>query len=98
MKNSLQEKLANISKAKQASETTTAAPKSVIQEAKMRRRIGRPTYKSEGTEYARIFADIPEVLKDRMTVALVQKFKGQFGTMSELINASIEDFLTKNGA
>lgn len=97
MKNSLQEKLASISKAKQSA-SAPAAPKSVIQEAKMKRRIGRPTFKSEGTEYARIFADIPAALKDRMTVALVQKFKGQFGTMSELINASIEDFLTRNGA
>jgi hypothetical protein len=97
MKNSLQEKLANISKAKQTVSTGTPAPKPVIQEAKMRKRIGRPTFKAEGTEYARIFADIPETLKDRMSVALVQKFKGKYSTMSELINAAIDDFLTKNG-
>ncbi len=96
MKNSLQEKLANISKAKQSA--AAPVPKPVIQEAKIKKRIGRPTFKSEGTEYARIFADIPSSLKDRMAVALVQKFKGQYGTMSELINASIEDFLTRNGA
>lgn len=91
MKN-LQDKLASINKAK---ENTPALAKPVIQEAVVKKRIGRPTYKNDKVTYARIFADIPTELKDRMTVALVQKYKGQFGTMSELVNAAIESYLNK---
>jgi predicted Zn-dependent protease len=90
MKN-LQDKLANINKAKE--NTAAPAAKPVIQEAVVKKRVGRPTYKNDTVKYARIFADIPEELKDRMTVAMVQRFKGRFGTMSELINASIEAYL-----
>lgn len=93
---SLQDKLANINKAKET--TTPSVSKPIIQEAVIRKRIGRPTFKNDTVKYARIFADVPEPLKDRMTVALVQKFKGQFGTMSELINAAIEDYLNKHSA
>jgi hypothetical protein len=46
-------------------------------------------------EYSRIFADIPTELKDRMTVALIQKYKGQFSTMSELVNAAIVAYLER---
>ena len=91
MKN-LQDKLANINKAK---ENTPSVAKPIIQEAVVKKRIGRPTYKNETVTYARIFADIPTELKDRMTIALVQKYKGQFGTMSELVNAAIEAYLEK---
>ena len=93
MKN-LQDKLANINKAKE--NTSTPSVKPMIQEAIVKKRVGRPTFKSDTVKYVRIFSDIPEPLKDRMTVALVQQFKGQFGTMSELINAALEEYLRKN--
>ena len=80
MKN-LQDKLANINRAK---ESTPSVSKPVIQEAVVKKRIGRPTYKNDAVTYARIFADVPTELKDRMVVALVQEYKGQFSTMSEL--------------
>lgn len=92
MKN-LQDKLANINKAKES--TSTPSVKPVIQEAIVKKRVGRPTFKNESEKYVRIFSDIPESLKDRMTVAMVQQFKGRFGTMSELINAALEEFLSK---
>ncbi len=91
MKN-LQDKLANINKAR---ENTPAVSKPIIQEVVVKKRIGRPTYKSEAVEYSRIFADIPTELKDRMTVALIQKYKGQFSTMSELVNAAIVAYLER---
>jgi hypothetical protein len=91
MKN-LQDKLANINKAKV---NTPSVSKPIIQEVVVKKRIGRPTFKSEEIEYSRIFADIPTELKDRMTVALVQKYKGQFSTMSELVNAAIAAYLDK---
>jgi hypothetical protein len=93
MKN-LQDKLANINKAKESANTPSVKP--VIQEAVVKKRVGRPTFKTETVKYVRIFSDIPEPLKDRMTVALVQQFKGRFSTMSELINAALEDYLEKN--
>ncbi len=93
MKN-LQDKLANINKAKE--NTNTPSVKPMIQEAVVRKRVGRPTFKNDNVKYVRIFSDIPEPLKDRMTVALVQQFKGRFGTMSELINAALEEYLEKN--
>ena len=91
MKN-LQDKLANINKAK---ENTLPVAKPVLQEVVVKKRIGRPTYKNEAVTYARIFADIPTELKDRMTIALVQKYKGQFSTMSELVNAALAVYLEK---
>ena len=91
MKN-LQDKLANINKAKV---NTPSVSKPIIQEVVVKKRIGRPTFKSEEIEYSRIFADIPTELKDRMTVALIQKYKGQFSTMSELVNAAIAAYLDK---
>jgi hypothetical protein len=91
MKN-LQDKLANINKAR---ENTPSVTKPVIQEVVVKKRIGRPTYKSKAVEYSRIFADIPTELKDRMTVALIQKYKGQFSTMSELVNAAIVAYLER---
>ena len=93
MKN-LQDKLANINKAKENTSTPSVMP--MIQEAIVKKRVGRPTFKNDSVKYVRIFSDIPEPLKDRMTVALVQQFKGQFSTMSELINAALEDYLAKN--
>lgn len=93
MKN-LQDKLANINKAKESANTPSVKP--IIQEAVVRKRVGRPTFKNETVKYVRIFSDIPEPLKDRMTVAFVQQFKGRFSTMSELINAALEDYLEKN--
>jgi hypothetical protein len=92
MKN-LQDRLANINKAKDSS--TPSVSKPIIQEAVTKKRIGRPTFKNSDVHYARIFADIPETLKDRMTVALVTQYKGKFSTMSELINAAIETYLEK---
>lgn len=89
---SLQDKLANINKAK---ESTPSVPKPVIQEAVVKKKIGRPTYKNDTVAYSRIFADIPTELKDKMTIALIQKYKGQYSTMSELINAAIEKFLSE---
>jgi hypothetical protein len=89
MKN-LQDKLANINKAK---ENVPTVQKQVIQEAITKKRIGRPTFKEDSIKYARVFTDIPEELKDRMTVALIQKFKGKFSTMSELVNAAILEYL-----
>jgi hypothetical protein len=91
MKN-LQDKLANINRAK---ESTPSVSKPVIQEAVVKKRIGRPTYKNDAVTYARIFADVPTELKDRMVVALVQDYKGQFSTMSELVNAAIVAYLSK---
>ena len=93
MKN-LQDKLANINRAKE--NTSTPSVKPIIQEAIVKKRVGRPTFKNDTEKYVRIFSDIPESLKDRLTVAMVQEFKGRFGTMSELINAALEAFLTKN--
>lgn len=96
MKSSLQDRLGKINKSKeQASEVM---PKPVIQEAVVKRRTGRPTFKAEGVAYARIFADIPEEMKDRMALALVKNFKGRFSTMSELINAALEEFLAKHNS
>jgi hypothetical protein len=92
MKN-LQDKLANINKAK---ENVPMVQKQVIQEAITKKRIGRPTFKEDSIKYARVFTDIPEELKDRMTVALIQKFKGKFSTMSELVNAAILEYLDKH--
>jgi hypothetical protein len=92
MKN-LQDKLANINKAK---ENVPTVQKQVIQEAVTKKRIGRPTFKEDSVKYARVFTDIPEELKDRMTVALIQKFKGKFSTMSELVNAAILEYLDRH--
>jgi hypothetical protein len=92
MKN-LQDKLANINKAK---ENVPTVQKQVIQEVITKKRIGRPTFKEDSIKYARVFTDIPEELKDRMTVALIQKFKGKFSTMSELVNAAILEYLDKH--
>jgi hypothetical protein len=92
MKN-LQDKLANINKAK---ENVPMVQKQVIQEAVTKKRIGRPTFKEDSVKYARVFTDIPEELKDRMTVALIQKFKGKFSTMSELVNAAILEYLDRH--
>jgi hypothetical protein len=92
MKN-LQDKLANINKAK---ENVPTVQKQVIQEAVTKKRIGRPTFKEDSIKYARVFTDIPEELKDRMTVALIQKFKGKFSTMSELVNAAILEYLDRH--
>lgn len=93
MKN-LQDKLANINKAKENALVSSVKP--IIQEAIVKKRVGRPTFKNETVKYVRIFSDIPEPLKDRMTVALVQQFKGQFSTMSELINVALEEYLEKH--
>lgn len=93
MKNSLQDRLGKISQSKEQS--AQAVPKPVIQEAVVKRRTGRPTFKTEGVAYTRIFADIPDTLKDKMTLALVKNFKGRFSTMSELVNAALEDYLAK---
>lgn len=92
MKN-LQDKLANINKAK---ENVPTVQKQVIQEAVTKKRIGRPTFKEDSIKYARVFTDIPEELKDRMTVALIQKFKGKFSTMSELVNTAILEYLDRH--
>lgn len=94
MKN-LQDKLANINKAKESA-TIVSAIKPIIQEAVVKKKVGRPTYKEDAVKYVRIFSDIPEPLKDRMTIALIQNFKGRFSTMSELINEAIEAFLDEN--
>ena len=88
MKN-LQDKLANINKAKV---NTPSVSKPIIQEVVVKKRIGRPTFKSEEIEYSRIFADIPTELKDRMTVALIQKYKGQF-----MIEGKLSDKIIKGG-
>ncbi len=93
MKTSLQDRLGQISKSKE--QAPPAMPKVVIQEAVVKRRTGRPTFKSEGVAYARIFADIPETLKDKMSLALVKHFKGRYSTMSELINAALDEYLAK---
>ncbi len=94
MKNSLQDRLGQIGKSKEQA-AQSAASKPVIQEAVIKRRTGRPTFKTEGVAYTRIFADIPDDLKDKMSLALVKHFKGKFSTMSELVNAALEDYLAK---
>jgi len=53
----LSDRLNNINKNKN-NKVNVVSPKPVIQEAKVPKKQGRPTYKKEGVKYERIFTDI----------------------------------------
>ncbi len=88
----LSDRLSNINKSKKV---RTPIPKPVIQEAKIPKKQGRPTYKKAGVKYERIFADIPEDLKVQLDVIKVTKFRAECKTQSELINKALEEFVAK---
>lgn len=89
----LKSKLGAINKIK---EQTKASPKPVIQEAKAKRKVGRPTWRVEGVDYAKVYTHIPEDYKDKIKIALVTTFKGRFSTQDEVINQALTEFLQKH--
>ncbi len=94
-KNSAKSKLGAIARKKEAKKVV--APKPVIQEAKQPRKVGRPTFKQEGTNYVRVYTQIPEVYRDKIKISLITHFKGTYKTQDEVINQAITDFLEKHG-
>jgi len=92
-KNGLSDRLKKVT---QKTETKPITPKPVIQEAKVKKKQGRPTFKEAGVKYERIFADIPEQLKTDLEVLRITKFRQKYKTQSELINKALEEFVRKN--
>lgn len=79
-------------------EIAQSIPKPVIQEVKVKKKQGRPTYKISGVNYERIFADIPEELKASLEVLRVTKFRQECKTQSELITRALEEFVRNNAS
>ncbi len=89
----LKSKLGAINKLKQQTRPTTTPV--VIQEAKPRKKVGRPTWRKEGVQYAKVYTHIPEEYKDLIKVSLVTKFKGVYSTQDEILNQALREFLLK---
>ena len=89
----LKSKLGAINKIKQQ-KAPTSAP--IIQEARPKKKVGRPTWRKEGVQYAKVYTHIPEEYKDAIKVSLVTKFKGVYSTQDEVLNQALKDFLKKH--
>lgn len=94
-KNTTKNKLGAIARKKEAKKIV--APKAVIQEVKQAKKVGRPTFKEEGTNYVRVYTQIPELYRDKIKISLITHFKGTYKTQDEVINQAITDFLHKHG-
>lgn len=68
--------------------------KPVIQEAKIRKKIGRPSHKVAGVKYVKVCAQLPEATRDAMHNAKLNRFKGKYVSLDELINDALLAFLT----
>ena len=91
-KTGLSDRLSNINKKKT---TAPIIPKPVIQEAKVPKKQGRPTYKKAGVRYEKIFTMVPEDVKQSMDILRVTKFRGKVKTQSELILIALNEFIEK---
>jgi len=94
-KKSAKSKLGAISK-KKLSRTKPVVPKPVIQEVKVKARVGRPTFKESGVKYVKVYTQIPESHRDAIKMSLLTKFKGIYKTQDEIINAAVREYLEKH--
>ena len=92
-KSGLSDRLSNINKKK---DVAPVVPKPVIQEARVPKKQGRPTYKKAGVNYEKIFTMVPEEIKEQLDILRVTKFRGKVKTQSELILIALEEFIEKN--
>lgn len=91
---STKSKLGAISR-KKTERQQTLVSKPVVQEAKIPNRVGRPTFKDSGTKYVKVYTQIPDSYRDAIKMSLLTRFKGEYKTQDEIINAAISEFLQK---
>ncbi len=63
---------------------------------RQRKKMGRPTWKDPNITYVRLSVDVPKDVRDDLKVLLYTKFKDTYISQDELINAAINEFLTKH--
>ncbi len=94
-KNSAKSKLGAINK-KKLNRKPITTPKPVIQEVKVKGKVGRPTFKEKGVNYVKVYTQIPETYRDAIKMSLLTKFKGIYKTQDEIINVAVKEYLEKN--
>lgn len=59
-------------------------------------KVGRKSWKTEGTNYVRMAFDTPIDTKQKLKELLAVKFFGKFISQDEMINAALNEFIKKN--
>jgi len=59
-------------------------------------KVGRKSWKTEGTNYVRMAFDTPIETKQKLKELLAVKFFGKYISQDEMINAALNEFIKKN--
>jgi len=59
-------------------------------------KVGRKSWKAEGTNYVRMAFDTPIETKQKLKELLAVKFFGKYISQDEMINAAIDEFIKKH--
>ena len=59
-------------------------------------KVGRRSWKTEGTNYVRMAFDTPIETKQKLKELLAVKFFGKYISQDEMINAALNEFIKKN--
>ena len=80
---------ASIQSLNKKKEESTSVVKPVVQETKVKKRVGRPSSKKEGVKYVKVGGLLPEETKIAMQKALLEQFRGVHDTQDEFLDAAI---------
>jgi predicted RNase H-like nuclease len=65
----------------------------VVQEAREKKIMGRPSHKKQGVEYAKITAYIEKENKEKLQLLMLTKYKDKFVSLEELLDFMVAEFL-----
>lgn len=70
--------------------------KSKVKAVKEPSKVGRKSWKTEGTNYVRMAFDTPIETKQKLKELLAVKFFGKYISQDEMINVAIDEFIKKH--
>ena len=77
-------------------EQPTAKKPTKVKKVKTPAKVGRKSWKSEGTDYVRMAFDTPIETKQKLKELLAVKFFGKYISQDEMINAALNEFIKKH--
>jgi hypothetical protein len=67
-----------------------------VKKVKVPAKVGRKSWKTEGTDYVRMAFDTPIETKQKLKELLAVKFFGKYISQDEMINAALNEFIKKH--